>query len=89
MYLLIQTNTFASLAQLDVGMLVFIERIQTPFISGTIINNQLIINVIFINALVVMRARLETGKIGPREVENIMIPRGKNDFVPNPSLNNF
>ena len=87
MYLLIQTNTFASLAQLDVGMLVFIERIQTPFISSTIINNQLIINVIFINTLVVMRARLETGKIG--EVENIMIPRGKNDFVPNPSLNNF
>ena len=89
MYLLIQTNTFASLAELDVGMLVFIERIQTPFISSTIINNQLIINVIFINTLVVMRARLETGKIGPREVGNIMIPRGKNDFVPNPSLNNF
>ena len=56
MYLLIQTNTFASLAELDVGMLVFIERIQTPFISGAIINNQLIINVIFINTLVVMRA---------------------------------
>ena len=89
MYLLIQTNTFASLAELDVGMLVFIERIQTPFISSTIINNQLIINVIFINTLVVMRAGLETGKIGQSKVEEIMIPRGKNDFVPNPSLNNF
>ena len=69
MYLLIQTNTFASLAELDVGMLVFIERIQTPFISSTIINNQLIINVIFINTLVVMRAGLETGKIGRSKVE--------------------